>query len=57
MLRKLYYGIMKENFIMEDGLVILWVKEKKLDGDMITYLVNMSILDISIKIKEMDMES
>lgn len=51
-----FCGIMKANFIMEDGRPTNQAKDKKMDGDMTILLENTSTVEISYKTKEMDME-
>ncbi len=47
------YGIIKVNFILEDGKSIIQEKAKRMDGVMITLIQNTYFLDNLKKIKEM----
>ena len=49
-----FFGIIKENSILEGGKSIIQVKVKRMDGVMITLMENMYFLDNLKKIKEMD---
>jgi len=48
-----FYGIIKVNFILEDGKSIIQEKAKRMDGVMITLMENMYFLDNLKRIKEM----
>lgn len=47
------FGIMKVNFTLEDGRLIVQEKVKRMDGDMIIVQENMSSLVITSRISEM----
>ena len=48
-----FYGIIKVNFILEDGKSIIQEKAKRTDGAMIILIQNTYFLDNLKKIKEM----
>ena len=48
-----FYGIIKVNFILEDGKSIIQEKDKGTDGAMIFLIQNTYFLDNLKKIKEM----
>ena len=48
-----FYGIIKVNFILEDGKSIIQEKAKRMDGVMITLMENTYFLDNLKRIKEM----
>jgi hypothetical protein len=50
-----YYGIIKENSILEDGKLTIQVKAKRMDGVMIILMESTYFLDNSKKTKEMAM--
>jgi hypothetical protein len=51
-----FFGIMKVNFTLEDGRLIVQEKVKRMGGDMIILQENMSSLVITFRISEMGME-
>ena len=52
----IYCGIMKENFILEDGNNILMDKDKNQVKDYNLFQINIDLKDITVKVKEMDLE-